>query len=286
MTKPKTLKTLVVFIFLAWTIVGSTEPLNDTDERLSDLIRRDVGEIQTLDSDWTTFHYRSILEKEVPNPLPTQGPKALELIERTIVRFWEIEQRSNPSFYGPGLYLAVDPYKTQQYGKPEFAMFMVKIPKGSRFIQVDAVDLKKDTNEALKNRGCPAFSMGQLLQTEDYKPECRRIVLRALRELRPDFLNYRFGISKIKKCKGRNSSAAILINAEILKNNPSSVKVFFPEIPELDPIRDDRMGIEFIARHEMIDPLPGEFSLWPDLELKINAAEARSWARQNLINCK
>ena len=213
--------------------------------------------------------------------------------------------------FGNGLYTAFDPYATQTFGLPNFALFIFPIKKdvGLHFLDfTNGSEQKKalsnNAQQALLALGCtdedwgdgkkhPIVSLASAFigsATYAGNPICRQIGIQVLKNLKVDFFIYSYYGHEIKNCNTTEDTyrAAVIVSRSLIQ--AGRFAVLGKQIPSPDPFSEERRNIEGLAQlqDQPSNPEPAmNYSLWPSL--KTNPADSSkytAWAKKNIFYCQ
>lgn len=176
--------------------------------------------------------------------------------QKMTAKYWDKQKDRSSSYYGEGMYAAVDPVKTRIYGATfkgsrfkEFEDFWVlteiKLPAGFRMFDAGRDEVRKPLASPpagfFKKIGCPAnwdigFQLLSILRPNEYSghPKCAEIIRRLLeQDLKVDGLAYGYGVTQFSQCDtlnpakvdqvGNKESAFVIINGRKLGSNEVNI---------------------------------------------------------------
>lgn len=226
--------------------------------------------------------------------LPAEGyvapgdPVLLHFLRSKIERFWDLGLPVRPMAAASGLYSGIDPVACRAFAGvgDGWVIAQVVLPKGFRFLDVrdgegGTPKFPAEGRARLASEGCDARSTAGLVVMQE-SGACRRIAVRALRELGVDGILWSYPRTAFETCGERPDGVFILLDPETIQ--PDRIRLFAKDSRPDDGAMEDRLRIRDLhgkARQggSMRD-VP-----WPELEGTPSPDRMEEWMRQHLFGC-
>lgn len=230
------------------------------------------------------FSYSRISKNRFPEQdLETLSGSRANALSR-IASFWEEGAATYNNAAGPGLYAALDPLSSKEFGSPDFSLLVVSIPQGTRYLDFGN---NPHFSEALSKKIWEKYKcesdIVKGLRSE--KASCRTPLIRAIHSTGAEALLYEYknNANLPKVCLGKNISAVVIISGGLIQ---SSGFEFFTQLhPNINIYGEDQKAIAALdaipQTHFKLDLPP----LWPNLPNK-NSSVSEEWLYKNLWNCQ
>ncbi len=256
-----------------------------TDESLIQAVASEIqGLVREDSSRHSVFHFT-----RSNDPAPIVDDKARNYIASRVEAFWKTSGSTSAdqeSIYGDGLYTALEPFSTQRYGKPNFALYLFELNSPRKTIDLGDENLSESTLAEMKKLGCDespmAFEPGLSSMLSNASQRCRKIAVEAIARTGAQAISYEYPSYPLEGCKPIATNlkrAIVILDATII----NAFKVFGPESSSTD---EDVIAIETLARNNVLPKVLRQGTpLWP----KVNASSneiALSWAKKHLFNCQ
>lgn len=175
--------------------------------------------IIVLDRPLLTFHYRHSTE-------PNNMNDVIKMAEEPTTWFYNPRVGVDKNIVGPGLYVAIDPASSHNYGLPKPQLYTVMLKKGTRILDVRGMpreDSDKEFDHITDKLRCFTSAYGfSALQDLRESPSalCREEVIRAYKALNVEAIVYDFpGSGTIDNCRAPHDVAFDVISASAIDRN-------------------------------------------------------------------
>lgn len=260
------------------TVLGLFSPVRAAadDDLVSSLARELAPLVRTLQNETLVFNYAP-RSGDLMGVEDAHDPRALEHVRRVISLAGTASTKLTT--FGPGFYVAVDPYVSRMYGGSDFALFAVRLRAGFRYVQLDDQErYSQPFIQAMEARGCRMMSpylKRQSLSLAFKSPRCFGLVKGAFRRLRLGGLAYPFLAAQPAGCGGTQQLALLLIESEKIMED--DVVLLTRKVEA-----EDTVAGQLQRRIQAVTPTEGS-PVWGSLR---GAADGKAWARSVLWNCR
>jgi len=214
-----------------------------------------------------------------------------------------------PLEFVDGVYFAIDPIVSREFGKKEWILFRADLPQTMTALNVAYMMYQPDglrfipapIQEKMKQLGCDEKKYDYLFRKNRSKA-CREIAVSVLKKLNVDAIQYSWRSADFTSCRQRQRFAYILIRPEIIK----STAIF--SFQSVEPTLTDESRF-LLALYGAAQKNQSPFVLdWstkgdetvsqvvngPDMQLWPNAggltpfsdAETATWVKSHLLGCQ
>ena len=270
-------KLCALFFSLSILVIASNAFSASSDDPLINSLAREITPlVHTLQSETLVFNYTSH-DGDLSGVNDPQAPEVLEHIRHVI----SLAGTGSPEIttFGPGFYVALDPFASRMYGGNDFALFTLRLHEGFRYVQLDDSErYSQPFVKAMEDRGCSMVSRylkRNSISLSFKNPRCTRIVKTALKKLGVSGLAYPFKATTPIGCRGEEQLALVLTDPDIFSSEDVLMLTAKAEPAETDA------GI-LQRRIQAITPSQGP-RIWNS---KSTSADAKDWAHSFLWNCR
>ena len=261
--------------------------------------------VVSVEKPFNTFNYLAT-DFDVSGRVNSRSATPENFLSDAVDYFWNPSQALNTSAYGNGLYLALDPAVSLQYGgsptTQNFGLFQIRIPKGAKLLRLledgstghPEIDAK--IAQWLTSAGCDA-TVEAAIRPIRADLSCRKLALNILRQTGIDAIVYTWKVSTISLCSGRSPSAIVLVNSKIFsgghfdflteKRRDNSKKSWDAQAIRAyvnTQLKDDK-ELSYILAGDL-DGLKKRWqNIWPTVD-PVPDAEFAKWLSDNLLNCQ
>jgi hypothetical protein len=197
----------------------------------------------------------------------------------------------------PGLYLALDPISSREFGGPNsnWLLYRIELPRGFRYLDISKLDyapLSQNIVTALAAEGCiptgeylAHFNYSALLK-QNLGPTCRQIGIQALRQMNVQALGYSYSAISFPNCISSHAMAFIAFNLTGI--SASSAAEFSLSTENQNPVQNEELFTEhlFVESNWTTTLLYNQGRLWPDLDsIAVDGNSYLAWKKSHLLNC-
>lgn len=293
----KKIVTLLVCLFVCTTPnVASTMETSDADIQF---LVDDLGSrVKVVDRSFDTYHYTSA--PNIGDVSSAASSDFQKYISRSSEAYFDASLRSSTSDSGvPGLYVAVDPVVTRNFGGRDWALTRISLPKELKYLDISCHFCKSEAEcpdlasqiaicpdiiapeiqKRLESLGCKTSNYAQMLENSA-SPVCDQIGIRAVKSLKVSAIKYRYRAMEIDDCidvESMDRSAFILLPGSWLKT--AEIRLFTKNTKDISPEDHERSYLENLF------PTWATDSLWAELKAEPNS-DFNRWKSEKILNCQ
>jgi hypothetical protein len=277
------MRALPVLWLLAVSLASAAAEAPPVSESLRPLIR-------SLSRPVYTWHClpRARLGLPAEGYVAPEDPVLLPFLRGKVERFWDLSLPVRPSAAASGLFSGIDPVSCRAFAGvgDGWVIAQVILPEGFRFLDVRSGEggtpkLAAEVRARLAAEGCDVASTAALIVMQE-SDACRRIAVRALRELDVDGILWSYPRTSFDTCGERPDGVFILLDPETIQSG--RVRLFTKDSRPGDGGMDDRLRIRDLHARARQSGSMRDVP-WPELEGTPPPDRMEDWMRQHLFGC-
>lgn len=211
-------------------------------------------------------------------PIQARDPRVLGYVGYLKELFWN-PSRGGGGVVGSGLYVAIDPVISQNYGGPDFVLIQFVMPARVRYLDIaSGPTFSSSLQSQLRAAGCGAYHLESLFAA-DSVPACRSARDRLIRDLDVMAIRYRFASTQFSGwCSQRPDVAMVLFDDRAI--GWDRLIAMTPQRPSRDPQHENRLIIRSLFEQARAPNAP-----WPELRGSAPETDVEAWAQRTLMSC-
>lgn len=286
---------VLIAAWAALTAISSfAAPLPKPDAALAkELITHAKKQVRTFSRPVSVYHWthRSDVFIPIRGEVPHADPRFDDYLARRYRSFYRPDPR-NSSMAGTGLYAAVDPSSTRNYGGKNWVLYQLEFRKGARFLDVDDSFGRDQFSKSLISRlqafGCSAYSLYSIFSM-DSEPACQalRILMADSPELNIQAMRYGYVAAQLRSCGVRPSMAYLIWGGRDFDSQTSGAFIKDrPADPAKDPAYTARVLLQYVYEQDRVIRTQNA-APYPELsaETASIAKPAENWIKTHLMGC-
>ncbi len=197
----------------------------------------------------------------------------------------------------PGLYLALDPISSREFGGPNanWILYRIELPSGFRYLDISKLDynpLSQNIVTALAAEGCVPtgeyathFNYSALLK-QNLGSTCRQIGIQAFKQMNVQALSYSYTVTSFPNCTSNHAMAFVVFDLAGLSASSAiefSLSTENQNIAQTEELFTEQLFVESAWKTAL---LYNQGRLWPDLDsVGVDSNAYLAWKKSHLFNC-
>lgn len=251
------------------------------------IIQELLPRVQTVSQSFVISHYTHRSDVKIPltGLVDPVDPLFSQYVQRSIKSFQRGSKDDDVA--GSGMYFAIDPVISRQYGGKNWVLIQGKVKPGARFLDLTQGEpfFSHELREQIQSFGCDSWAIQDVFQYDEI-PACQalRLEISNAPELNVHGLYYQFASSELPGC-GEDGAFLVWRSALFSEAEAFTSGVAQPE--SADPQLQRKQELQALFDWAVEPGLyAGNMDPYPELEGALPRAQIRQWAKRNLKGCK